>query len=150
MAAQLYPEIYTLIPSGLAVGLGGAALWCAKCTYLTIAAEAYSAINRNETKSQDLVVRFFAVFFFFYQTAQVWGNLISSSGECNWFFRCKETLIIIIFSQSCPFSLRHRLTLLIFLMWGSCAVQTFVPDWAQRTPTAIWLNPIRRKLICSL
>lgn len=80
VAAQFYPNIYTLIPSGLLVGTGGAALWCAKCTYLTIAADAFAEIT-GKSKSTDLVVRFFGVFFFFYQTAQVWGNLISSSGE---------------------------------------------------------------------
>lgn len=80
VAAQMYPNIYTLIPSGLAVGLGGAALWCAKCTYLTILAEAFSTLKRDGKKSKELVVRFFSVFFFFYQAAQVWGNLISSSG----------------------------------------------------------------------
>lgn len=81
VAAQFYPSAYTLIPSGLAVGLGGAALWCAKCTYLTIVAEVFSAINGAQKKASDMVVRFFGVFFFFFQSAQVWGNLISSSGE---------------------------------------------------------------------
>lgn len=81
VAAQFYPSIYTLIPSGLAVGLGGAALWCAKCTYLTILAEAFSGLSKSGAKSEDVVVRFFSIFFFFYQAAQVWGNLISSSGK---------------------------------------------------------------------
>lgn len=81
VAAQFYPSAFTLIPSGLSVGLGGAAMWCAKCTYLTIAAEVYSAISGGRAKTHDLVVRFFGLFFFFFQSAQVWGNLISSSGE---------------------------------------------------------------------
>lgn len=83
IAAQFYPQVYTMIPSGLAVGFGGAALWCAKCTYLTVAAEAFSAITKNRIKANVLVVRFFGLFFFFYQTSQVWGNLISSSGIFN-------------------------------------------------------------------
>lgn len=80
VAAQFHPTAYTLIPTGLAVGIGGAALWCAKCTYLTMVAEAYNVLNGTKTNSNVLLVRFFGVFFFFFQTAQVWGNLISSSG----------------------------------------------------------------------
>ena len=34
MAAQFYPEFYTLIPTALLLGLGAAPLWSAKCTYL--------------------------------------------------------------------------------------------------------------------
>lgn len=81
MLAQFYPHLYTLIPGGLAVGLGGGPLWCAKCTYLTVIAEAYSTLIGSEKKEDATVVRFFGLFFLFYQMAQVWGNLISSSGE---------------------------------------------------------------------
>ena len=34
MAAQFYPEFYTLIPTALILGLGAAPMWSAKCTYL--------------------------------------------------------------------------------------------------------------------
>lgn len=81
MLAQFYPHIYTMIPGGLAVGLGGGPLWCAKCTYLTVIAEAFSTLIGSEKKEDATVVRFFGLFFLFYQMAQVWGNLISSSGE---------------------------------------------------------------------
>lgn len=77
--AQLYPKLYTMIPSGLAVGFGGGPMWCAKCTYLTVIAEALSIFNGKDGKSDAMVVRFFGLFFIFYQMAQVWGNLISSS-----------------------------------------------------------------------
>lgn len=67
-----------MIPSGLFVGFGGGPLWCAKCTYLSVIAEAYSQITGA---SADIIVtRFFGVFFMFYQFSQVWGNLISSAG----------------------------------------------------------------------
>lgn len=79
--AQFYPQIYTLIPAGLAVGFGGGPLWCAKCTYLTVVAEALCILKGNNNKTDALVVRFFGLFFIFYQMAQVWGNLISSSGK---------------------------------------------------------------------
>lgn len=79
--AQFFPRFYTLIPAGLFVGFGGGPLWCAKCTYLTVAAEAYCKIRKDKIKSDIVVVRFFSLFFMFYQMAQVWGNLISSTGE---------------------------------------------------------------------
>ncbi|XP_026830337.1 UNC93-like protein [Ooceraea biroi] len=66
-----------MIPAGLSVGLGGGPLWCAKCTYLTVAAEAYSTVS--DIAADVLVTRFFGLFFMFYQMAQVWGNLISSA-----------------------------------------------------------------------
>lgn len=81
IAAQFYPRFYTLIPAGLTVGFGGGPLWCAKCTYLSVVAEAFSAITHNKVKSEVLIVRFFGLFFVFYQMAQVWGNLISSTGN---------------------------------------------------------------------
>ncbi|XP_076180620.1 UNC93-like protein [Ptiloglossa arizonensis] len=77
MAAQFYPKFYTMIPAGLMVGIGAGPLWCAKCTYLTVAAEAYSTLSN--VAADVLVTRFFGVFFMFYQMAQVWGNLISSA-----------------------------------------------------------------------
>ncbi|XP_071555288.1 UNC93-like protein isoform X1 [Temnothorax nylanderi] len=77
IASQFYPKFYTMIPAGLLVGLGGGPLWCAKCTYLTVAAEAYSTVS--DIAADVLVTRFFGLFFMFYQMAQVWGNLISSA-----------------------------------------------------------------------
>ncbi|KAJ8981659.1 hypothetical protein NQ317_017279, partial [Molorchus minor] len=77
MLAQFYPRFYTMIPAGLAIGLGGGPLWCAKCTYLTVISEAYSKING--VPADIVVTRFFGVFFMFYQLSQVWGNLISSA-----------------------------------------------------------------------
>ncbi|KOC65552.1 UNC93-like protein [Habropoda laboriosa] len=77
MAAQFYPKFYTMIPAGLMVGIGAGPLWCAKCTYLTVVAEAYATLS--DVAADVLVTRFFGVFFMFYQMAQVWGNLISSA-----------------------------------------------------------------------
>ncbi|XP_011629486.1 UNC93-like protein isoform X2 [Pogonomyrmex barbatus] len=81
IASQFYPKFYTMIPAGLLVGLGGGPLWCAKCTYLTVAAEAYSTVS--DIAADVLVTRFFGLFFMFYQMAQVWGNLISSAVLSN-------------------------------------------------------------------
>ncbi|XP_055536816.1 UNC93-like protein [Wyeomyia smithii] len=79
LAGQFYPRFYTLIPAGLAVGFGGGPLWCAKCTYLSVIAEAFSIIKQRKVKADYLIVKFFGLFFVFYQLAQVLGNLISFS-----------------------------------------------------------------------
>lgn len=42
-------------------------------------AEPYSKLSGVPT--DVLVVRFFGLFFMFYQMAQIWGNLISSSSK---------------------------------------------------------------------
>ncbi|XP_063536617.1 UNC93-like protein [Cydia strobilella] len=77
IAAQFYPRLYTLVPAGMMVGFGGGPLWCAKCTYLSVVAEPYSRLSG--VPADVLVVRFFGLFFMFYQMAQIWGNLISSA-----------------------------------------------------------------------
>ncbi|KAG6444535.1 UNC93-like protein [Manduca sexta] len=77
IAAQFYPRLYTLVPAGMMVGFGGGPLWCAKCTYLSVIAEPYAKLSG--VPAEVLVVRFFGLFFMFYQMAQIWGNLVSSA-----------------------------------------------------------------------
>ena len=81
IGAQFYPKFYTMIPAGLFVGFGGGPLWCGKCTYLSVVSEVYSELTK--VPAETLVVRFFGVFFMFFQFAQVWGNLISSAGKTH-------------------------------------------------------------------
>ncbi|XP_072948781.1 uncharacterized protein [Epargyreus clarus] len=77
IAAQFYPRLYSLVPAGMMVGFGGGPLWCAKCTYLSVVAEPYAKLSG--ISAEVLVVRFFGLFFMFYQMAQIWGNLVSSA-----------------------------------------------------------------------
>ncbi|XP_023941462.1 UNC93-like protein [Bicyclus anynana] len=77
IAAQFYPHLHTLVPAGMMVGFGGGPLWCAKCTYLSVVAEPYAKLSG--VSAEVLVVRFFGLFFMFYQMAQIWGNLVSST-----------------------------------------------------------------------
>lgn len=80
IAAQFHAEFYTLIPAALFVGFGGGPLWCAKCTYLSVVAEAYQEADPTDGPAADvLTVRFFGIFFMIFQFCQVWGNLISST-----------------------------------------------------------------------
>lgn len=51
-------------------------MWAAHSTYLTQLAQVYSKIVNKETDA--VIVRFFGIFFFVFQTQDLWGNLISS------------------------------------------------------------------------
>uniref|UniRef100_A0A6J0UZX9 Protein unc-93 homolog A n=1 Tax=Pogona vitticeps TaxID=103695 RepID=A0A6J0UZX9_9SAUR len=73
---NFYPSWATLIPTSLILGLGGAPLWSAKCTYLTIAANAYAP--KAGKVGRDVVNQYFGIFFLIFQSSGVWGNLISS------------------------------------------------------------------------
>ncbi|XP_049861278.1 UNC93-like protein isoform X3 [Schistocerca gregaria] len=80
IAAQFHATFYTMIPAALFVGFGGGPLWCAKCTYLSVVAEAYEEADPSSGPAADvLTVRFFGIFFMIFQFCQVWGNLISST-----------------------------------------------------------------------
>ncbi|CAF4932154.1 unnamed protein product [Rotaria socialis] len=75
VAANYYPKAYLMYPAAALVGLGAAPLWTSKCSYLTDTGTIYA-----ETKGvhKDVVVnRFFGIFFMFFQSSQIWGNLIS-------------------------------------------------------------------------
>ncbi|KAA0203303.1 hypothetical protein HAZT_HAZT001971 [Hyalella azteca] len=75
-AAQFYPTAYTLIPSAAILGLAASPLWSAKCTYLNLAAQRYAKLTGQNR--EVVVTRFFGIFFAFFQSTQVVGNLISS------------------------------------------------------------------------
>lgn len=76
MAANFYATWWTIIPSAVILGIGAAPLWSAKCTYLTQTGAWYARMTgRTE---DDIINRFFGVFFMLFQTSQIWGNLISS------------------------------------------------------------------------
>ncbi|XP_071529452.1 UNC93-like protein [Panulirus ornatus] len=77
IAAQFYPRVWTLVPTSIILGLGAAPMWSAKCTYLTQVGSKYADIVGEST--EVVIVRFFGIFFLFFQSTQVWGNLISSS-----------------------------------------------------------------------
>ncbi|KAG1702353.1 UNC93-like protein [Nymphon striatum] len=75
-AANFYAHWYTLMPTSVILGLGAAPLFASQCTYLTEIANQY-AVLVGET-SESVVVKFFGVFFMFFQSGQIWGNLISA------------------------------------------------------------------------
>lgn len=79
IAAQFYPAFYTLVPAGVVVGLGAAPMWTSKATYLTQAGSVYAKLTDQAV--DGIIVRFFGFFFLAWQTAELWGNLISSLGK---------------------------------------------------------------------
>lgn len=79
IAFQLFPRFYTLVPAGILVGLGAAPMWASKATYLTQVGQVYAKITEQAVDA--IIVRFFGFFFLAWQSAELWGNLISSLGE---------------------------------------------------------------------
>ncbi|UJR14080.1 hypothetical protein I4U23_001076 [Adineta vaga] len=75
VAANYYPKGYLMYPAAALVGLGAAPLWTSKCSYLTDTGTIYA---ESKLVHKDIIVnRFFGIFFMFFQSSQVWGNLIS-------------------------------------------------------------------------
>ncbi|XP_041456438.1 protein unc-93 homolog A-like [Lytechinus variegatus] len=75
-ASNIYPAVYTLIPAAALLGLAASPFWTAIGTYLTT-----SAIQLADVQDgipEPIINRFNGIFFCFFQSAQVWGNLISS------------------------------------------------------------------------
>merc|ERR1711936_1566305 len=77
IATQFYPQFYTIIPGAIVVGIGAAPMWSAKCTYLTQVGNRYAELSGVPV--EPIIVRFFGIFFLFFQSSSVWGHLISSS-----------------------------------------------------------------------
>ncbi|XP_050733417.1 protein unc-93 homolog A-like isoform X2 [Eriocheir sinensis] len=77
IAAQFYPTLGTLVPTAIILGLAAAPLWSAKCTYLTKVGSRYAELA--DQNQEVVVTRYFGIFFLFFQSTQVWGNLISST-----------------------------------------------------------------------
>ncbi|XP_050805087.1 protein unc-93 homolog A isoform X4 [Gopherus flavomarginatus] len=73
---NFYASWYTLIPTSIILGLGGAPLWSAKCTYLTTAGNLYA--QKAGKIGRDVINQYFGLFFLIFQSSGVWGNLISS------------------------------------------------------------------------
>jgi MFS family permease len=73
---QMLPKFYTLVPAGILLGIGAAPMWASKATYLTQVAAVYAKIT--DQLVDGIIVRFFGFFFLAWQTAELWGNLVSS------------------------------------------------------------------------
>ena len=79
IAAQFHPQFYTLVPGAIILGLGAAPMWSAKCTYLSQVGNIYGELTDQPV--EPIIVKFFGIFFLFFQSSSIWGNLISSAGK---------------------------------------------------------------------
>lgn len=77
IAAQFYPTLATMVPTAILLGLGAAPMWSAKCSYLTQVGTKYAELTGQD--KEVVITRYFGIFFLFFQSTQVWGNLISST-----------------------------------------------------------------------
>jgi len=76
IASNFYPELYTLIPSSILLGLGSGPVWAGLSTHLASTA---ITLAPHVMESIDIVIsRFTGIFFFIFQLTQIVGNLISS------------------------------------------------------------------------
>ena len=81
MAANLYPDWYTMIPASVLVGLAAAPLWAAKCTYLTEMGKRYATVSML---TEDAAInRFFGMFFMAFQS----GMTLLLSLKKNFYYR---------------------------------------------------------------
>ncbi|XP_063297848.1 protein unc-93 homolog A-like [Pelobates fuscus] len=74
--ANFYPKWYTLIPTSVLVGLAGSPFWTAKCTYLTLSAQ--QRAQKENKVTMHIINQYFGIFFLIFQSARIWGNLLSS------------------------------------------------------------------------
>lgn len=85
IGAQFFPRFYTLVPAGVLLGIGAAPMWASKATYITQVGAVYAKLTDQSVEA--IVVRFFGFFFLAWQTAELWGNLISSLGKCTTWYK---------------------------------------------------------------
>ena len=76
IASNFYPELYTLIPSSILLGIGSGPVWAGLSTHL---AKTAITLAPHVMESIEIVIsRFTGIFFFIFQLTQIVGNLISS------------------------------------------------------------------------
>lgn len=96
IAAQFYPRFYTLVPTGVLLGIGAAPMWASKATYLTQVAAVYAKVT--DQPADGIIVRFFGFFFLAWQAAELWGNLISSLGKLQNLLNDADNLFLLAVS----------------------------------------------------
>lgn len=76
ISTHFYPAPYVIVPSSVLLALFYGPFLCAQSTFLMLLASKYSS---SKGALQDKVIqRFLRLFYFMYNSSQIWGNLISS------------------------------------------------------------------------
>ncbi len=101
IAAQFEPSYGTLMPGAVILGFGAASLWSAKCTYLTHVGHQYAKLT-GESNAEVIIVRLFGIFFLFFQSSSIWGNVISSLVLSQDSRTCKNDIENVCAAKFCP------------------------------------------------
>ncbi|XP_070571754.1 protein unc-93 homolog A-like [Ptychodera flava] len=75
-ATNYYAKFYTLIPASVFLGFAAGPLWASQGAYVTTSAINYAEVTIELEES--IINRFNGVFLMFFQSSQIWGNLIAS------------------------------------------------------------------------
>ena len=127
IAAQFYPEFYTLLPTAFILGMGAAPMWSAKCTYLTQVAHRFAGLDGSDP--EPVVVKFFGIFFFFFQCNSILGNIISTTGRENTSHISSGCRLNLLF-QFFPLGTRMNIFRQMMMKWlQSVALPTAQHSW---------------------
>ena len=74
-AANFYPTFYTLIPASALLGTTLAFMWTGQGLYVKTLAKIYTPQNEDYVQ---ILSKFNGIFYSFFLTSQIWGNLITS------------------------------------------------------------------------
>ncbi|XP_052819110.1 protein unc-93 homolog A-like [Mya arenaria] len=66
----------TIVPGSIIVGIGSAHIWPAQQAYITDLAKLYAICSGNS--SDSIIALFTGIFYAFFYSSQIWGNLFSS------------------------------------------------------------------------
>lgn len=75
-AANFYPVLGTMIPASIILGLVSAPVWTTQGLHVTAKAREFAANKGKETSA--ILAKFNGIFWGFFQTAQITGNLVAS------------------------------------------------------------------------
>ncbi|XP_047502686.1 LOW QUALITY PROTEIN: UNC93-like protein [Penaeus chinensis] len=135
MAVQMYPNVFLLVPAGFLLGLAAGPLWSAKCTYLTKGGTKYADMQNKERKLT--INRFFGIFFLFFQSTQVWGNVISStvlSVGIEEEHKTEDNLMVCGY-HFCPWDEHAHTTIT-----NNSDTKEVIPQWQRYTMSGIYLG----------
>ncbi|KAL8562043.1 hypothetical protein ACOMHN_031814 [Nucella lapillus] len=77
-AANFYPKHYLLIPLSVMLGALAGPMWSAQATYVTTLALTFAQHRRSAETSDETINKFMGIFFGFFRSSQIWGNMISA------------------------------------------------------------------------
>ena len=77
-AANFYPRHYLLLPLSVMLGALAGPMWSAQATYVTTLALTFAQHRRLAESSDETINKFMGIFFGFFRSSQIWGNIISA------------------------------------------------------------------------